>query len=183
VSAQPLIHTAAQYHQSGRLDEAEEIYRRLLADDENDAEALHLLGLLVSQRGDPSAGRALVARAIAIQPTSEVFHINYASLSAACGLPDEAVKGFQKAIELNRNSPPIVYAQLGQALASLNRNTEAVYALEWAMNLQPAAEWLVMLSEVLQRLGRQQEASDRLQQAIRLNPDLAKARPKPPADP
>jgi protein O-GlcNAc transferase len=176
VTAQELLQKGAQQHQSGRLDEAEEIYRRLLAYDANDADALHLLGLLLSQRGDPVAGRELIRRAIAIRPTAEVFHVNYGSLSAACGLPAEAVAGFQKAIELNRNSPAIVYAELGQALASLDRNTDAVYALEWAVKRQPTAEWLVILSEALQRLGRQQDALDRLEQAIHMRPDMAEAR-------
>jgi protein O-GlcNAc transferase len=176
VTTQELLQTATQHHHSGRLDQAEEIYRRLLETDENDADVLHLLGLVVSQRGDLVAGRELVRRAIGIRPTAEVFHVNYASLSAACGLPEEAVAGFQKAIELNRNSPAIVYAELGQALASLDRNADAVYALEWAVKREPSAQWLVMLSEVLQRLGRQQEALDRLEHAIGLKPDLAEAR-------
>jgi protein O-GlcNAc transferase len=176
VTAQDLLQTAAQYHQSGRLDEALQIYQQLLAADPDNADVLHLLGLLTSQRGDPLAGRELVRRAISIRPTAEIFHINYASLSAACGFPEEAVVGFNKAIELNRNSPPMVYAELGQVLASLDRNADAIHALEWAVKRQPTAEWLVMLSEVLQRLNRQQDALDRLQQAIQARPDFAEAR-------
>ena len=41
-----------QYHQSGQLDAAAEIYRDILADNPRNADARHLLGLVALQTGN-----------------------------------------------------------------------------------------------------------------------------------
>lgn len=41
-----------ELHRAGRLDEAEEGYRRLLAENPENAEVLRLLGTVRGQRGD-----------------------------------------------------------------------------------------------------------------------------------
>jgi hypothetical protein len=43
---------AKRLHQKGELHQAEQIYRQLLLDNPNIAEAYHLLGLIAHQRGD-----------------------------------------------------------------------------------------------------------------------------------
>ena len=50
-----LFATAVGLHQAGRLQEAEQHYRRLLAADPNHADGLHLLGVLAHQAGRPDA--------------------------------------------------------------------------------------------------------------------------------
>ena len=47
-----MLEELIQLHQAGRLDEAENGYRQLLAENPENAEALHLLGILRAQRGD-----------------------------------------------------------------------------------------------------------------------------------
>ena len=42
---------AVQHHQAGQLQAAEQIYRQILAVDPNQADALHLLGVIASQTG------------------------------------------------------------------------------------------------------------------------------------
>ena len=45
-----------QYHQRGQLDEAARIYQLLLDLDADNADALHLLGVLEHQRGEQRRG-------------------------------------------------------------------------------------------------------------------------------
>lgn len=85
MNAQFVLEQAVQHHRGGRLAEAEELYRTLLAASPDDADALHLLGLLRAQRGDAAGGRELIRRAIAIRPAADLFHINLASLCGAGG--------------------------------------------------------------------------------------------------
>ena len=62
------MQTALGHHQAGRLAEAEAIYRQVLAQFPDHADALHLLGVLACQAGRPDAAIELIGRAIAINP-------------------------------------------------------------------------------------------------------------------
>ena len=57
--------TARAYHEAGNLGQAEEIYRRILTGDPRHAEALHLLGLVEIQRGNPQAAVEHLRQAVA----------------------------------------------------------------------------------------------------------------------
>jgi predicted O-linked N-acetylglucosamine transferase (SPINDLY family) len=175
VTAIEMIETAVAHHNAGRVDDAERLYRQALEVDPDNADAWHLLGLLVAQRGNADGGRKLIERAIQLKSDADLYHINLASLNGACGLNEEAVAGYRRAIELNPRVPAVVHAGLGQALAGLGRNEEAVQALEWAVKREPNVEWIVTLAEALGRVGRQQESLQWIEQAIRLRPNFAEA--------
>src|SRR4051812_4359000 len=66
-------------HGSGRLQEAEKIYREVLAAAPAHADSLHMLGVLASQCGQPQAALACIDQAIAIKPSAALFHVNRAS--------------------------------------------------------------------------------------------------------
>ena len=57
--------TAVEHHQAGRLHEAEPFYRLVLADDPQNIQALHLLGLLSYQLGRRAAALEFIDRAAA----------------------------------------------------------------------------------------------------------------------
>ena len=56
---------AVQHHQAGRLQAAEQIYRRVLEVDPNQADAIHLLGVLAHQVGKHELAVQCITRAIA----------------------------------------------------------------------------------------------------------------------
>lgn len=170
-----MIDAAVAHHQAGRLDEAERLYRQVLDDAPDLADAWHLLGVLTGQRGHRQGARQLIRRAIEIDSSADLYQINLAGLSSACGDNAEAAACLRQAIALNPQAPPVVYFELGQALAALGETNEAVAALEWAVQREPSPRWLVALAEALQRAGRQQESLKRLEQAIALQPELAEA--------
>ena len=57
---------ALQHHEAGRLGQAQALYRDILAQDPDNADSLHLLGLITAEQGDPAAGAALIQRAMAL---------------------------------------------------------------------------------------------------------------------
>ena len=59
---------ALQHHRAGRLQEAEAIYRQILAAVPNHADALHLRGVLAYQVGRPDVAVDLMRKAIAVEP-------------------------------------------------------------------------------------------------------------------
>src|SRR4029453_3378380 len=101
MSPPTLPDTAIAHHSAGRFDEAEPIYRQMLARDANDPRALHLLGVLLSQRGDKEQAVRLITRAIEIQPRAAEYHANLGLVFLEQGRPEPAVLSCRRAIELN----------------------------------------------------------------------------------
>ena len=75
-----LLAEAARQHEAGRLAEAERLYRRLLADDPDRPDCLHLLGLVAHQTGRSEAALELIGRAIALNDTDPDFHNDIAGI-------------------------------------------------------------------------------------------------------
>ena len=85
--------------------------------------------------------------------------MNLGSISGACGDNAEAAACLRRAIELNPKTPPAVYVELGQAMAVLGERDAAIQALDWAVKHEPTPRSLVLLGELLQQVGRQQEGA------------------------
>lgn len=56
---------ALEQHERGLLDQAAEAYRHLLAAQPDHADAMHLLGVVAYQQGDPVRAAEWIGRAIA----------------------------------------------------------------------------------------------------------------------
>ena len=74
----PELAAGARHHEAGRFREAEQLYRRVLQRNPNNAEALNLLGVLAAQAGRPRDAKDLMAKAVAIEPGNPEFHYNLA---------------------------------------------------------------------------------------------------------
>lgn len=92
---------AVALHRAGRLDEAEAVYRRILKVDPDDAEALHLLGVVAGQRGDQDECVRLIERAICHQPEVPKYHANLGAALRDLRRLDEAAQAFERAIALD----------------------------------------------------------------------------------
>ncbi len=90
---------ALQYHQGGILEDAEAIYRAILQNEPDDADSLHMLGVLAHQANREIASD-LVNKAIALRPTVARYHYNLGVILSAKGLFDNAIKAFRTATEL-----------------------------------------------------------------------------------
>src|SRR5581483_5927934 len=60
-----LSRRAVQYHQAGKLADAESCYRQVLAIDPNHFDSLHLLGVIAHQSGQSDLATNLISKAIA----------------------------------------------------------------------------------------------------------------------
>ncbi len=92
---------AIALHRAGRLDEAEAIYRRILKVDPDNAEALHLLGVVAGQRGDHDECVRLIERAISHEPDVPKYHANLGTVLRELRRIDEAVQAFERAVALD----------------------------------------------------------------------------------
>ena len=83
---------ALESHRLGLLDRAASAYEAALAEDPDRDEALHLLGLVKLQRGDPRQAALLMSRAIAVRPTEAAYHASFAEACWALGHLDRAAE-------------------------------------------------------------------------------------------
>ncbi|MGD0461243.1 MAG: tetratricopeptide repeat protein [Tepidisphaeraceae bacterium] len=104
LTVQQALDLAVQHHRAGRLAEAEGIYRRILAAEPNNAQALHLLGVLGGQVGQAEAGIQLIRRAIALQPDFADAYNNLGCALSAQDQPDEAIEAFRNALRLQSDN-------------------------------------------------------------------------------
>ena len=65
---------AVAHHRDGRLQEAETIYRQILATEPRHAQSLHMLGVLAHRAGRADLAVQYLQSALAIEPAAALFH-------------------------------------------------------------------------------------------------------------
>jgi protein O-GlcNAc transferase len=175
MTPQQQLEVAMSYHREGRLAEAEAIYRQILSADANDADVLHLLGMIAKQTGRADDAIDLIGRAIVLDPEYAEAHFNLGIALVERGQFDRAISSYEKAIQL---SPEYVEAQfnLGDVFLRLGRLDEAIASLKRAVQLKPDyAKAYNNLGNALTERGQYDDAIAAYRRAIELNPNFFEA--------
>lgn len=176
------IRIAIEHHQAGRLPDAERIYRQVLEAEPENADALHLLGVIALQAGRNETAIELIERALRQRPSNSAFLGNLAG--AYAGLADtlsrmgrlaEAESSYRRALELKPRDANTCNS-LGTVLANLGRPAEAERSYREGIAVDPRNAMLrYNLGNALRDLARRDEALRCYQEAAALKPDLAEA--------
>ena len=168
-----LLQYGIHHQSSGRLNEAEAAYRKVLGAAPRHPDALHLLGMVAAQRGRPDAALDLIGRAIAEKPHIAMYHYNRANVLSELGRLDEAIDSYKAAGQRKPDFPDL-HTGLGLALRAANRLAEAEASLREAIRRAPGdASLHCNLASLLSDAGRLEEAEASLREAMRLSPDSA----------
>ncbi len=170
-----ILQLALSHHSEGRLREAEDLYRRVLQTDPDNAAAWHFLGVLAYQRGDHPSALEHIQRAIRLNKKEPAFHGNLGLVLHAMGQREKAVQSYRRALALKPGYPEAHY-NLGNSLKEEGRLQQATVAYRRAIALKPDyAEACNNLGLALQRQRKLGEATAAYQQALALRPDDAAA--------
>jgi len=170
------LEAAVSHHQAGRLDEAEQLYRDVLAETSDDPDALHLLGVCHQQKGDTVGALELVSKAIAIKPEFPEAHNSAGLILKAGGDLEGAIAALQTAISL-RPRYADAHFNLGTALKANRDPDGAVAAFRKAVALRPEyVEAYVSLGELLRGKGDSQAAISCFRKALELRPEAVSVR-------
>jgi tetratricopeptide (TPR) repeat protein len=162
-------------HGAGRLPEAEQVYRQVLAAAPDHADCLHMLGVIASQCGQPQAALGCIDQAITIKSSAAMFHVNRAAALLALRQLDAALLACQEAVRLKRNLGE-AHQVMGHVLSDLGRPEEALAAYRDALRYKPELPDLYdNIGLVLRQAGRLEEAVVALRQAIKRAPRDAAA--------
>jgi tetratricopeptide (TPR) repeat protein len=172
---QDLLTTAIEMHRSGQLGPASQLYQKVLAREQENAEALHLLGVLNHQQGHNDRAIELIRRAVALRPNAHAYHANLAEAYRALGDNERAVGCCRAALAIWPNYPEAL-CNLGAALQGLGRHSESVEHLKRALELRP--DFVVAHNNLgigLRELGQKDEALEHFRRAVELEPSFAPA--------
>ena len=171
VPIQQAFELAVQHHQTGRLAEAEAIYRQILAVQPRHAGALHLLGVLAHQTRRNDVAVDLIRQAIAIVPENADFHSNLGIAFSAEERWEDAIAAYRRALQIQPDSA-VAHYNLGIALKALGRMDEAIAAYQQALRLKPDYSTKVEnnLAIVFRDTGRLDEALACYRRALAFDP-------------
>jgi tetratricopeptide (TPR) repeat protein len=169
VTVQEAITLGLQHHQAGNFADAESVYRQILAQQPNLPDAMHLLGVLLGQRGQLQASADLIAGALRQQPQRADFYLSMGVTLAAMGRLEEAAGAYRRAIPLDAKSGR-GQAGLGMVLMHQGRAEAAMDCLREAIRIEPNyPDFYSSLGNIVLGMGRADEAIGLLDLAVRMN--------------
>ncbi|HMI97150.1 MAG TPA: tetratricopeptide repeat protein [Micropepsaceae bacterium] len=158
-------------HQQGRLGEAEQLYREILARAPDQPDALHFLGVLETQRGRHEVGLAHMERAIAINPRNPAAQYNRANALRDIGRTEDAIEGYDAALAIKPDNVG-AWNNRGVALHALTRYEEAIASYDRALALKPDhLDAHANRGNTLMELSRYDEALTAFDRVVVLAPD------------
>ena len=161
------------HHLAGRLPEAEQAYRAVLAVDPRHGDALHFLGVIALQCGKPQAAIELIGQSTARSP-------NFASLNnlgeafRQSSRLDEALACFERAIQMQPGHVDAI-ANAGVVLAQQNKLEPAEQRFRQVLAMNPnhlgAASSFAAL---LDRVGKVDDAVSAWNHVVRIAPQQSR---------
>jgi hypothetical protein len=126
--------SAVQSHQAGDLRQAEHIYREILNDLPDHADALHMLGVISYQLGDYNSAISCFLKTIQVNPSSAEAYYDLGNAYLEKGLPEETINSYRKAIDLNPDFPE-AHCNMGLVLHGKGDIAEAINCYRKAIQL------------------------------------------------
>jgi tetratricopeptide (TPR) repeat protein len=161
------------HHQAGRLRRAEALYRKALQKDPDDANALHLLGVVAYQWGEVGTAVRLIERALPELPELPDIHLNYGNALREAGRLAEAVASYRRALTLKPDYG-MAHNNLAAALNQQEEFAGGLASSERAISLIPEFFGAhVNHADSLTGLERFGEAEGPLRRTLDLAPDRA----------
>jgi len=168
-----MIQAAIDLYHAGDLEGARTQCQALLESDPDNADALHILGMVHNQNGDWEQAYDCVHRAVGLKPDEGMFHNSLGYLWQANNDPEQAVACYREAVRLN---PNIVEAQNNLACCLLQQGDvdAARDQFELALRVRPEhPDTLLNLGNLLCETGDAARARELLLKAVELAPENA----------
>jgi len=176
IDSATLLNDGLAAHQRGDLQAALALYQRVLTLDRANADAIHLIGVIAYQTGEPLTAIDVIGRAIALNDRHPAYHSNLGEALRATGALDRAAASHARAIELD---PDFVDALRNLGVVELARGNgraaEDSFRRALLRDADQAQSWhgLGLALEAQERLG---EALESFTECLRRDPSHAEAR-------
>lgn len=157
--------------QQGKLDEAERIYRAILQQHPNDANALHFFGVVQAQRQNFAEAADLIDRAIVLDPGNATVHSNRGNVFRMQGQNEDALASYERALVLFPESVDALVNR-GDVLLGMGRHEAALASYDELLLLAPDhRDVQIKRCRVLEFLGRFEDALTGYDRALAIRGD------------
>jgi Flp pilus assembly protein TadD len=160
------LQNGKRLHGAGRLNEAGQVYQQVLTLVPAHPDALHMMGVLLLQLGQPAQALGWIERSIAASggagtnSAAAEFHVHKAHALLALGRAADAISACHAALRFNRGNAE-AYQVLGHALTDNGDYADALKAYQDAARRKPD------LPDLLNNLGTALHHANRLEEAAR----------------
>lgn len=171
-----IMQTARTHHQAGRVPEAEALYRQVLKQQPDHAEALHLLGMVAYQCGAIDPAIHMMSRSLQIAGEKFQFLLNFGEVLRGAKRWPEAISAYHRALRCIPANPEALY---GLAIATEKSGDvpQAKTILREIIAAAPNFHRAYMsLGALLEHDGKYEESAKLYERAIGIKPDYARAR-------
>lgn len=171
IEAEAAFKQAVAHQQQGQIDQAQALYEQILAVHRNHHHALHLLGVIVSQKGNQFGARRLIESSLTLAPDDADALANLGQVFFYLGLHQQALQRCDESLAIQPGNARC-HLTRGKVLRFLARYEEAAAALDESLRLQPElAEAFIHRGFCLHNLGRLEQALNDYSAALGLRPD------------
>ena len=175
MSLQQAYDLAVQHHRAGEFQQAETIYRQLIAQQPNHAPSHYMLAVMGHQHGRSADALPLIDKAVSLNPGSPDYHMFRGVVLVGMQRYEEAVSAFRH-VTILRPGDAQAYNNIANAQRTMGQLEEAIATYRTALEIQPEfPEAYSNLSATLKESGRFDEAIDAANQAIAQRPSYSGA--------
>jgi Flp pilus assembly protein TadD len=175
LTSQQMLQVALAHQRAGRLSAAADLCRQIVAAYPEDADALHLQGVIAHARGEHALAARSLRRAVELRPEVPQLQHNLGAALLAGREFGEAAAVLRQAVARTPESGES-HLQLGAALLGMGSLDEAVDALQRATQRRPSdADAWNNLGVALFRRGDADVAIDAFDRTLAIRPDAAAA--------
>ena len=161
-----LLYKGVRHLHASRYRKAEDAFKKLLIEDENNIDALRFMGILAFKSGNHDIAEAMLTKALRLDPTYSLVWANLAQVYSVTGQLDKAKKSFKNILNMEpRNG--LIWAEYGTVLTKLANYKESKDAYLKALDFKSDSPRVhLSLGHVYKTMGEIENSIDSYKNTI-----------------
>ena len=161
-----LLYKGVRHLHASRYRKAEDAFKKLLNEDENNIDALRFMGILAFKSGNHDIAEAVLTKALRLDPTYSLVWANLAQVYSVTGQLDKAKKSFKNILNMEpRNG--LIWAEYGTVLTKLANYEESKDAYLKALDFKSDSPRVhLSLGHVYKTMGEIEKSIDSYKNTI-----------------
>ena len=149
-----LLYKGVRHLHASRYRKAEDAFKKVLIEDENNIDALRFMGILAFKSGNHDIAEAMLTKALKLDPTYSLVWANLAQVFSVTGQLDKAKKSFKNILKMEPKNG-LIWAEYGTVLTKLANYQEGKDAYLKALEFKPNSPRVhLSLGHVYKTMGK-----------------------------